>query len=78
MVESIEVCHKFKKKDNNRVQWWFLLRAEEAILQLLEQEWGAVETQTSWKLERCHKPAAEPTATGVINTPNVSPFLLTK
>ena len=78
VVESVEVRRKFKKKDNNRVQWWFLIRAEEAVLQLLEQEWGAVETQTSWKLERCHKPAAEPTVTSVINTPNVSPFLLTK
>ena len=69
--EKVEIRRKFKKKGDNRVQWWFLIRAEETVLQQLEQEWELVQTQTSWKLERCHKPATEQTST-VNGHPDVS------
>jgi len=56
VAERVEVRRKFKKRKNNTTQWWFLIRGEEQVLQKLEQEWERVQTQTSWKLERCHRP----------------------
>ena len=38
LAEKVEVCRKFKKKGDNRVQWWFLIRADESVLRLLEQD----------------------------------------
>ena len=55
VAERVEVRRKFKKRKNNTTQWWFLIRGEEQVLQKLEQEWERVQTQTSWKLERCHR-----------------------
>ena len=57
--EKFQVCRKFKKRDNGALQWWFLIRGDEADLLVLDQEWEAVQIQTSWKLERCHKPVTQ-------------------
>ena len=54
-----KVRRKFKKRDNGALQWWFLIRGDEADLLVLDQEWEAVQMQTSWKLERCHKPVTQ-------------------
>jgi len=56
VAENVEVCHKYKKNKNNTVQWWFLIRGEETVLQVLQQERERIQLQTSWKLERCHRP----------------------
>ena len=74
LAEKVEVRRKFKKKGDNRVQWWFLIRADESVLRLLEQEWEPVQTQTSWKLERCHKPAPGQTSAET-DHPGESSFL---
>ncbi len=73
VAEKVEVRRTFKKKGDNRIHWWFLIRAEEAVLQQLEQEWELVQTQASCKLERCHKPATEQTSS-VNGQPDVSSF----
>jgi len=75
--DEIEVRRKFKKK-NNSVQWWFLVRGTEATLQSLEQQWERIRVQTSWKLERCHKPASSEVPPANDNNPGVSSFLAQK
>ena len=62
-AEKVEVRRKFKKRDNNEIRWWFLIRGEETDLQTLETQWENVENSTSWKLERCFQPV-------VTNSPN--------
>jgi len=74
VAPNVEVRRKFKKTSDSRIQWWFLVCAEEAVLQVLDREWEAVHTQTSWKLERCHKPATEQIPTDT-KKPEVSTFL---
>ena len=37
----------------------FLIRGDEGDLLVLDQEWEAVQIQTSCKLERCHKPVTQ-------------------
>ena len=59
LSEKFQVRRKFKKRDNGALQWWFLIRGDEADLLVLDQEWEAVQMQTSWKLERCHKPVTQ-------------------
>ena len=56
VTDKVEVRRKFKKNRNNTVQWWFLIRGEEEVLQVLQQEWEGIYSQTSWKLERCCRP----------------------
>ena len=59
LSEKFQVRRKFKKRDNGALQWWFLIRGDEPDLLVLDQEWEAVQMQTSWKLERCHKPVTQ-------------------
>ena len=43
---------KFKMVTDGKVtRWWYVIYAEEAYLQQLENEWQKVELQTSWKLD---------------------------
>lgn len=57
VAEKVKVCRKFKKGRNNTIKWWFLIRGEEGVLQVLQQEWERIQTQTSWRLEHCYRPA---------------------
>ena len=53
---NVQVKRKYKTNDKDKVvKWWYILRAEEAVLNQLEQEWEKVQLQTSWKLEPCYK-----------------------
>ena len=52
--EKVEVRRKFKKRDGSEIHWWFLIRGEESVLQVLQMEWEKVEYSTSWKVELCH------------------------
>ena len=63
VAEHIEVRRKFKMKEKSEIRWWFLIRGEEPILQLLDKEWENVENSTSWRLERCHQPTTPPLST---------------
>ena len=60
---NVQVKRKYKANDKDKVvKWWYILRAEEAVLNQLEQEWEKVQLQTSWKLEPCYKlPTDSPT-----------------
>ena len=31
MADNVEVHRKFKKKKNNSIQWWFLVRGQEMV-----------------------------------------------
>ena len=74
VADKVEVRRKFKKKKNNSVQWWFLIRGQELVLQQLEQQWEKIQTQTSWKLEHCHRPVSVP-SNEETSPHNVSSFL---
>ena len=48
-----------KTRTNNRtgkLNWWFVVHAEENMLCELESKWENLQTQTSWVLEHCTKP----------------------
>ena len=54
--KDFSVKRKFKniQGDHNRrriARWWFVVRAEESILQELTESWNAIAIQTNWKLE---------------------------
>ena len=53
-ANEIIVKRKYKvaERNGNRVmRWWFILRASESILQILEKHWQQIQIQTAWKLE---------------------------
>ena len=58
VAENVEVCRKFKKRDNTEIWWWFRMRVEESVLQNLDQEWVNIKNSTSWKLECCYQPVS--------------------
>ena len=77
--EKVEVRRKYKKKGENEIRWWFLIRGEEADLQTLEQEWSCIERQTSWRLEHCYQPSpAETLPSNHDENENVSSFLMSQ
>ena len=60
---NVQVKRKYKTNDKGKVvKWWYILRAEEAVLNQLEQEWEKVQLQTLWKLEPCYKLPIHPPA----------------
>ena len=71
-ADKVEVRRKFKKNRNNTVRWRFLVRGEEEVFQVLQREWEGIHTQTSWKLERCHRPVQ---SNGEQSSGDVSSFL---
>ncbi len=50
---KVEVKRKYKKDGEKLVKWWHVVRADEGILDKLEQEWSKVNVQTSWQLVPC-------------------------
>ena len=54
-LASLTIKRKYKTVHKNSrqlvVRWWFVVRGEERILQELQEKWGPVATQTSWRLE---------------------------
>ena len=52
-VSKVEVKRKYKKDGEKLVKWWHVVRADEGILDKLEQEWSKVNVQTSWQLVPC-------------------------
>ena len=50
------VKRKYKTHNQGRMHWWFVLKAEEETLAVLEKEWNRVALQLSWQLEPCFKP----------------------
>ena len=53
---------RIKRKTSQNVQsrkssWWFVIHADESVLQQLDTSWEALSTQTSWILKPCSKPA---------------------
>ena len=51
---KLSVKRKFEEGDStHRVRWWFLLKADKAVLSELENLWETVQLQTNWKLETC-------------------------
>lgn len=54
--DKVTVKRKYKTHNQGRMHWWFVLKAEEEILAVLEKEWNRVALQLSWRLEPCFKP----------------------
>ena len=55
-VGDLRVKRKFKTGNDGKItRWWYVVHAEEAHLQQLENEWEKVKFQTSWKLEPCYR-----------------------
>ena len=53
---NVQVKRKYKTNAKGKVvKLWFILHAEEAVLNQLELEWERVQLQTSLKLEPCYK-----------------------
>ena len=53
---EIQVKRKYKTTDTGKLsKWWYIVRAEEGLLQQLDGKWEKVKLQTSWKLELCYK-----------------------
>ena len=50
------LIYLLKTHNQGRMHWWFVLKAEEEILAVLEKEWNRVALQLSWRLEPCFKP----------------------
>ena len=62
---KLSVKRRFKEGDStHRDRWWFLLKADEAVLCELQNLWETVQLQTNWKLETCTKPDSE----GIVTT----------
>ncbi len=61
---KLTVKRKFKKNENGKVKWWFLLKGAEDDLLKLEGEWQKVELQTAWKLEVCYQQVPTEGASG--------------
>ena len=70
---SIEVRRKYKTLKNAKQRWWYVLKAEEELLQRLDGEWEGVKLQTGWKLEPClaykDSPQSPPTPQSPIPSP---------
>ena len=53
------IQRKFRRLANDRLHWWYLVRSDESILEVLDSEWERVKSTTEsawWKLEHCQRP----------------------
>lgn len=51
-VSEITVKRKFKTTSHKRKsKWWFVIRGDESIMKLLDDNWKSIKDQTSWLLE---------------------------
>ena len=51
---ELRVKRKFKKLQNNKPLWWFVIHGTENELAILEKEWGKVHNHTPWTLHECY------------------------
>lgn len=73
-LNSLTVKRKYHTHDGVTKRWWFVVHGNKTNIELLESEWGKIETQTGWKLQPLLS-FADTTATVSNNTSN-SPIVL--
>ena len=57
-LQGLRVKRKTTRNAYSRkTSWWFVVHAEEVVLRDLEDKWDVLNTQTSWVLKPCFKPA---------------------
>ena len=57
VASKIAVKRKTRKHESSgKTRWWFLLKSDENVLNMLDTEWEGIQLQTKWKLERCSAP----------------------
>ena len=42
---------------SQKSSWWFVVHADEPVLHELDEKWESLNTQISWTLKPCSKPA---------------------
>ena len=51
-VSKLIIRCKYKTSPTKRqTKWWFVIRGEENLLTILEEQWHSIALQTNWKLE---------------------------
>ena len=59
-IESLSVRRKVRNNPSTQKEsWWFVIHADEVLLNELESKWDSVNLQTSWVLQYCSKPAVD-------------------
>ena len=59
-LKGLRIKRKTRSNDRTgKLNWWFVIHGEESMLCELESSWDALQTQTSWVLETCTKPATD-------------------
>ena len=60
---KVAIQRKFRRLANDRLHWWYLIRSDESILEVLDSEWERVKSTTEsarWKLPRSWNIARDP------------------
>ena len=58
-IQGLRVRRKTSTNDQSRrTSWWFVIHADESVLQELDQKWDTLNLQTNWILKRCTMPAS--------------------
>ena len=56
-VQGLRIKRKTSRnRQTRKTSWWFVIHAQESVLQELDSKWDALSTQTSWTLKQCTKP----------------------
>ena len=57
-VQGLRIKRKTTRNSNSqKSSWWFVVHADEPVLHELDEKWESLNTQTSWTLKPCSKPA---------------------
>ena len=67
-AHQVVIKRKYKSQNvSGKVRrWWFIIRADESVLQRLDSQWAHVSLQTAWRLEEVYSYAdADPSACSV-------------
>ena len=73
-VEGLRIKRKTRTNElTGKLNWWYVIHSEESTLCELENKWEPLQTQTSWVLERCTKPADDTNASSDHTTTNSDP-----
>ena len=56
-IQGLNIRRKVSRNNQSgKSSWWFVIHAEESVLNDLESKWDSLSTQTSWLLKSCSKP----------------------
>ena len=59
-IEGLSIRRKVRNNPSTQKEsWWFVIHADEVLLNELESKWDSVNLQTSWVLQYCSKPAVD-------------------